>query len=306
MALLLAELLGDLPLSTFFREHYLQQPLARHATAARLRELVTWELIDSLVENPATDLLLARDGKPWTGPRPTTAAEARARYADGYTLALRHPERHVPALAELGRALCTELQGTINLHVYCTPARHGSFGWHCDPEEVFILQTVGAKRYRLRENTLNPAPLLETLEGADPSQEKTPILECRLEAGDCLYIPGGYWHEVTADEPSLSISVGVQPATPMHVLDYVRAQLLRAPAWRRRMPALGHASELSDAEKLAYLRKLFGELGGELKGMLDNPTFVLRFMAAWTQAGLRSTALMEGAPDARAKGPDKS
>jgi ribosomal protein L16 Arg81 hydroxylase len=301
MPLLLEELLGELPLSTFFNEHYLKLPLARRAVATRLRERATWELIDRLVETPACDLVLVRDGVAWSGPRPSTAAEARALYAQGYSLVLRHPDRYDAGLAELGRTLSAELQGTINLHVYCTPARHGSFGWHCDPEEVFIFQTAGVKRYQMRQNTLNPAPLLETLAtGADASRETTPLLECQLEAGDWLYIPGGFWHEVTAPEDSISISVGVMPATPMHVLDFVRSQLLRSERWRQRFPPLGHASQLSDAEKLDYCRTLFRELGTELKGMFDDPRFMLRFLAAWASAGLRSSSLAEAAPAPRA------
>ena len=295
--MLIDTLLGDLPRSTFLQEHYLQQPLARRSAAAHLRELATWATVDRLVENPACDLLLVRDGKLWSGPRPTTAREARTLFADGYSLALRNPDRHDAGLAELGRTLSAELQGTVNLQVYCTPPGHGSFGWHCDPEEVFIFQTAGAKRYQLRENTLNPMPLLETLTHApDISRETTPVQECRLEAGDWLYIPGGYWHEVSApDQEAISISVGLMPPTPIDILDFVRAHLLRSRSWRRRLPLLGHASPLSDAEKMEAYRASFQELGDELKRMMDDPRLAVRFMAAAATAGLRSSALVGGA-----------
>jgi ribosomal protein L16 Arg81 hydroxylase len=295
--MLIDTLLGDVPRSVFLQEHYLRQPLARRAAAAHLSELATWATVERLVEHTSCDLLLVRDGKLWPGARPTRAAEARRLHAEGYSLALRQADQHDAGLAELGRTLSAELQGTVNLQVYCTPQGHGSFGWHCDPEEVFIFQTAGVKRYQMRQNTLNPSPLLETLAaGPDASRETTPILECQLEAGDWLYIPGGFWHEVTAPQDSISISVGVMPATPLHVLDFVRAQLLRSEAWRRRFPPLGHASPMSDAEKLDFCRSLFRELGTELKGMLDDPRFMLRFLAAWASAGLRSSSLAEGTP----------
>jgi ribosomal protein L16 Arg81 hydroxylase len=295
--MLIDTLLGDLPRAVFLQEHYLQQPLARPSTAAHLRELATWATIERLVENPACDLLLVRDGVLWSGPRPTSAPEARALFQDGYSLALRHADRHDAALAELGRTLSAELQGTVNLQVYCTPAGHGSFGWHCDPEEVFIFQTSGAKRYLLRRNTLNPTPLHETLtDEASVERERTPIQECQLEAGDWLYIPGGYWHHVDAPaQDSLSISVGLMPPTPLDVLGFLRAHLVRSRTWQRRLPLLGHASPLSDAEKVELYRDLFRELGGELQRMLEDPRMVLRFMAAAASAGLRSSALGEEA-----------
>ncbi|WNG39194.1 cupin [Archangium violaceum] len=296
--MLIDTLLGDLPRSTFFQEHYLQQPLARPSTAASLRELATWATAERLIESTPCDLLLVRDGEVWSGPRPTSAREARALHAEGYSLVLRHADRHDAGLAELGRRLSAELQGTVNLQLYCTPAGHGSFGWHCDPEEVFIFQTLGAKRYLLRQNTLNPTPVHETLTDApDISRERTPVQECRLEAGDWLYIPGGYWHHVTAPEQeSISISVGLMPPTALDVLDYLRAQLVRSRDWQRRLPVLGHASPLSDAEKMEAYRTLFQELGGELQRMLADPRQALRFMALTASAGLKSSAIGLDAP----------
>jgi ribosomal protein L16 Arg81 hydroxylase len=296
--MLIDTLLGDLPRPVFLQEHYLQKPLARPAAAAHLRELATWATVERLVENPACDLLLVRDGVMWSGPRPTSAREARKLFEEGYSLALRQPDRHDAGLAQLGRTLSAELHGTVNLHVYCTPPGHGSFGWHCDPEEVFIFQTQGAKRYLLRENTLNPVPLLETITAeTNIARERTPTLECRLEAGDWLYIPGGFWHEVTAPEQeSISISVGLMPPTPIDILDFVRSHLLRSRTWRRRIPPLGHASPLSDEEKVELCRSLFRELEGELQRMLEDPRMVLRFMAAAASAGIRSSGGGEGAP----------
>ena len=292
-AMLIDTLLGDLPRTAFLQDHYLQRPVARPSTAAHLRELATWATVERLVENPSCDLLLVRDGTPWSGPRPASAREARALFEQGYSLVLRHADRQDASLAELGRTLSAELQGTVNLQVYCTPAGHGSFGWHCDPEEVFIFQTAGAKRYQLRRNTLNPTPLLETLtDVTNVSRERTPVEECWLQAGDWLYIPGGYWHHVDAPgQESISISVGLMPPTPIDVLDFLRAHLLRSRPWQRRLPPLGHASALPDEEKVALYRALFQELGDGLKRMMEDPRLVLRFMAATASAGLRSSAL---------------
>ena len=72
-----------------------------------------------------------------------------------------------------------------------------------------------------------------------------------------------------------------------------RTHLLRSPTWQQRMPMLGHASPLSDPEKMEAYRSLFRELGGELQRMLEDPRFVLRFMAAAATAGLRSSVLRE-------------
>jgi 50S ribosomal protein L16 3-hydroxylase len=288
--MLIDTLPGGFPRAVFLQEHYLKQPLARPSTAAHLRELATWSTAERLIETTPCDLLLVRDGVVWSGPRPTSALEARKLHEEGYSIVLRHAERHDAALAELGRTLSAELHGTVNLQVYYTPPGHGSFGWHFDPEEVFIFQTEGAKHYLLRQNTLNPTPLHETL--SDPvsvARERTPVLECLLEAGDWLYIPGGYWHHVSArEQESISISVGLMPPTFLDVLDFLRAHLVRSRAWQQRLPPLGHASPLSDEEKVELCRALFQERGAELKRMMEDPMLPLRFMAAAASAGLRS------------------
>lgn len=293
--LVLEELLNDFPRERFLREHYQRKPFSGRAAAERLRELGTWSVIDELVEQTECDVLLARQGVPYTGERPSTAKQARELFAQGYTLVLRQPDQHHAGLSQLARAFSAELHGRINLHLYCTPAGQHGFGWHCDPEEVFILQTAGRKDYLLRENTLHPAPLPESLPGgALAAQETTPVETRTLNAGDFIYIPAGHWHMAQAPEEALSISIGLMAPTLLDVLDGVRANLASNPVWRRRLPALGHASDLDDVKKLEVLRTLFTELGGELQRALSDPGLPLRFLAQTARFYLRSAGLRGG------------
>jgi len=141
--MLLEELLNDFPRERFLREHYQKRPYSGRAAAERLFELGSWSTVDELVERTECDMLLARQGVPYTGERPRTAKQARELFAQGYTLVLRQPDQHHAGLSQLARTFSAELHGRINLHLYCTPAAQHGFGWHCDPEEVFILQTAG-------------------------------------------------------------------------------------------------------------------------------------------------------------------
>ena len=293
--MLLEELLNDFPRERFLREHYQKRPYSGQAAAERLFELGSWSTVDELVERTECDILLARQGVPYTGERPKTAKEARELFAQGYTLVLRQPDQHHAGLSQLARAFSAELHGRINLHLYCTPAGQHGFGWHCDPEEVFILQTAGRKDYLLRENTLQPVPLPEALpSGALAAQETTPVETRTLNAGDFIYIPAGHWHMAQAPEEALSISIGLMAPTLLDVLDSVRATLASNPVWRRRLPALGHASELDDTRKLELLRTLFTELGGELQRALSDPGLPLRFLAQTARFYLRAAGLKSG------------
>jgi 50S ribosomal protein L16 3-hydroxylase len=127
--------------------------------------------------------------------------------------------------------------------------------------------------------------------GAIAARETTPVMECELTAGDWLYIPGGYWHRAYAPEEALSLSIGLMPPTLLDVLDYMRATLARDPAWRRRFPALGYASDLTDAQKQELCRSLFAELSDELQRKLGDPALPMRFLAHTAQINLRASTL---------------
>src|SRR5690606_2622412 len=131
------------------------------------------------------DVLIVRSGERWSEERRPTAGEARSLFAEGYTLLVRHAERHDPALAKLAVEFRDAFHGVIDVHIYATPARQFGFGWHYDAEDVFILQAAGVKEYSLRKNTVNPWPLIETLpRDMRYEREIMPMFKCRLEAGD--------------------------------------------------------------------------------------------------------------------------
>lgn len=160
----------------------------------------------------------------------------------------------------------TRLLGApVDVHLYCTPPSEPGFGWHYDAEEVFILQTVGSKEWSLRKNTVNPWPLLEAMpHDMQYSREVMPLLKCRLEAGDWLYIPAGYWHSTFATEESISLSIGINCRSAMDVLESLREELLADVRCRQRLPILGTASPVSDAEKLAAYRSCIEALQQDL------------------------------------------
>src|SRR4051812_46074598 len=148
--LLIEDLLGGRPLAWFMAEHWLRAPLAVPGAAAAQVGRASWDTVERLLGDGECDLLVARDGALRDGGRPGDGGAARALLADGWSLVLRRADRHDAGLADLAAALSEEFHGPINLQVYVTPPGRTSFGWHYDAEEVFIIQTGGAKDYYLR------------------------------------------------------------------------------------------------------------------------------------------------------------
>ena len=137
----------------------------------------------------------------------------------GATLVLNRFENH----STTAKRLCNEIgrfvghQTTSN--AYVSFGGNGTFGKHWDTHDVFAIQLIGKKRWQLFAPTL-PLPLShQTSERSQHTCPPTAALDCVLETGDMLYIPRGWWHQVTPFQlGSLHVSVGAYLPT---VSDYL-------------------------------------------------------------------------------------
>lgn len=273
-------LLGDLPLAQFVADYYQRLPYSSPGGARYLCDAGSWESLRGILSQQHADCLVCRQNERYPGPPPRSEDEARGLVDQGYTLLVRHAERHDERLARLAAKFVADFAAPVNVHMYATPAGQFGFGWHYDAEEVFIVQTAGRKEYLLRKNTVNPWPVEESLPSdMHYEREIMPLARCELTAGDWLYIPSGYWHKATSRELALSLAIGVQPRTGIHVLDLMRRKALESLLWRQRLPVAGRVAVL-DEEKLheAY-REVVRTFARDLQTQLDDPRFVADLLA---------------------------
>src|SRR5262245_57184077 len=158
--MILQELLGDTPVSQFIENNYLKLPYARPGGCRSLTHLADWCAIDRILAQPNVDALVGRGGRQWPGGRTPRAHEARGLVAEGYTIGIRQAHKHDPGLDHLAQRFAEALGGVVDVQLYFTPANQPGFGWHYDPEEVFVLQLSGDKEWHLRRNTVHPWPLI--------------------------------------------------------------------------------------------------------------------------------------------------
>jgi len=107
-------------------------------------------------------------------------------------------------------------------------------------------------------------------------RESQPVLEARLAPGDWLYLPAGWWHAATAQEASISLSIGLMIPTAIDVLDELRTQLLSSLYWRQKLPLAGTASGLSREEIRERTRAAFVDLGKDLAQTLATSEKLVR------------------------------
>ena len=101
---------------------------------------------------------------------------------------------------------------------------YGSFGEepatnvHWDTHDVFVVQLVGSKHWKLYEPT-HPLPISTQISNHRRHEvPESTYLEDYLRAGDVLYVPRGWWHRVTPVGETLHLTVAVH--TPL-LLDYL-------------------------------------------------------------------------------------
>lgn len=267
----------------FVEQYFFTQPFSLRGGCESLAALGSWESIDQILKQEEVDLLVARrgelHGELHAGATPRSGAEAQALHDEGYTLVIRHAERHHPELVELAAGFAKDFLAPVNIHLYCTPPQQHGFGWHYDAEDVFILQTTGDKEYSLRKNTVNPWPTIDTLP-ADMQYEREimPLMQCRLSGGDWLYIPAGYWHMAQAHASSISLAVGVLSRTAVDVLDELRRRALDNLRWRQRLPISGTAATSPPEEVAEAMREMFQQLAEDLRRQLTSEQFVRQFL----------------------------
>lgn len=272
-------LLGD-AVPSFIDQFYTKLPHSQAGSAAALCELGSWDVLaQALSARDANTMVVCRNQR-YDGPTPQTIADAQRLVAEGYTLLVKHAERHDERLAELARGFAADLAGEVNVHMYCTPAEQYGFAWHYDAEEVFIVQTTGRKEYSLRKNTVNPWPLEETLP-VDMKYEREimPLMKCQLAAGDWLYIPSGYWHMASASETAISLAIGVMPRTGIDLLNALRPRLLDSLLWRQRLPVLGDAATLNEQQLKTALAAIADQLGEDFIRLIKQPGFLREFVS---------------------------
>jgi len=102
-----------------------------------------------------------------------------------------------------------------------------SFGNHWDTHDVFAVQLIGRKRWRVYAPTfLLPMPDQKSRDHKKDCPAE-PIFDDYLNAGDVLYIPRGWWHTaIPSNEETFHIAVGVHPARTLHYATWICQQML--------------------------------------------------------------------------------
>ncbi|SKC83351.1 JmjC domain-containing protein [Ohtaekwangia koreensis] len=128
-----------------------------------------------------------------------------------------------PALERLLETINNDLKTTSGANIFITPAQAQCFPAHFDEHDLFIIQIAGKKRWRIYESALYLPTQPQGGRVFDFSKLNL-LYDLDIEAGDIVYFPRGFVHEViTTDSMSAHITLGCMHTTWLSVVAaYIR------------------------------------------------------------------------------------
>jgi len=130
---------------------------------------------------------------------------------DGGSLILEQVQRHDPKLGLFCRMLGQELGHGFEANLYMTPPYGKSSIPHWDNTDVFIMQVLGSKEWRI-EKERRVFPIRPHRMGPDGREFRGEVETFTVQQGDIVYIPRGFMHIAECGpEASLHISLGIVP-----------------------------------------------------------------------------------------------
>ncbi len=132
---------------------------------------------------------------------------------DGHTLILDGMHQFDPKLKVLCRRMGQETGHVFQTNLYLTPPNGKGFGAHWDNHDVFVLQVMGSKHWKVEKNRRT----FPEKEASTPDTEREfrgDVHTFTLQQGDMVYIPRGFIHAAECgSENSMHITLGAYYST---------------------------------------------------------------------------------------------
>lgn len=194
------------------------------------------------------------------GATPTALEQVLTNMHGGHTLILDGMHQFDPKLKMLTRRLGQEAGYRFQTNIYLTPPNGKGFGAHWDNHDVFVLQVMGSKHWKV-EKDRRTLPEKEASTPEEDREFRGDVHTFTLQQGDMVYIPRGFVHAAECgSENSMHITLGVYCTTWDDLLiAAVRAAAIRDENLRLALP--------------------FGFISGGEAGIVKRVTDELRRMA---------------------------
>ncbi len=271
-------LLGGVTPREFMAKHWQKHwRLIRGALPASGELLDNKALFALACSNAVESRLILREGKTWTLENgPFTKKRLAALPARDWSLLVQGLNRHVPAADALLRRFNFLPYARLDDVMISLAAPGGGVGPHFDSYDVFLLQGIGSRQWKISEQKdleLDPDAPLKILKKLETSET------FELTAGDMLYLPPHVAHDGVATQTEgfcTTYSIGFRAPTHQEIadgfLDWIGATSeldgrledpdLTATTHPARVPKIYQREILAAVEKLQMDRSAIKQFAG--------------------------------------------
>lgn len=272
-----------------FQEHYFERAPYFQTNALR-NAVVTWSDLSACIyswDMSAGGFIVHQDGvvpPPYFTEHYQDVEQIRTRLvphkleerlSTGATLVLNRLERKIPSIGRV----CSELSRITSektvANGYVAFGGQGTFGKHWDTHDVFAVQLLGQKLWRVYRPTFElPLP---TQRSRDFKQDcpLEPVIEQLMKPGDILYLPRGWWHEALPIEntPTFHIAAGIHTAKAVDYVQWAMQEVMPKHIEARRSFTIAGSNESTIQALVSRISKevmdpeLIGRFVSELKLM---------------------------------------
>jgi len=187
------------------------------------------------------------------------------------------------------------------VNAYAAIGGEGTFQKHYDRHDVFAIQLIGKKRWKLYKPSFEKPLPQHKSKPLLPGSPNEPILDVILEEGDLLYIPRGMWHEAIPldNQESFHLAIGTYPLKMVDFCEWIIKNKLHENLLGRE-----YIFSDSDANSMNDLASYFSGLltnNEVLKEFMEECNNDLRFRSEFNLEGLLSGDIYKGCNEKKLK-----
>ncbi len=212
--------LGEMPIETFLRDYWQKKPLLiRNAFPNFESPIDGDELAGLALEEEVESRLILEKGKtPWELQHGPFEEKTFAKLPESHwTLLVQAVDQWVPEVNELLNHFRFIPNWRVDDIMISFAPDQGSVGPHFDYYDVFLLQGLGKRRWKLGQECDVNSPRIEGTP-LNILQNFVTQEEWLLEPGDMLYIPPGFAHWGTAEGDCMTYSIGFRAPSHADIL----------------------------------------------------------------------------------------
>ncbi|MGW4201962.1 cupin domain-containing protein [Streptomyces sp. NPDC004726] len=241
----------------------------RQGSPDRFEDLLSWRSLNELIRyrRPAAPRFrLVKSGRAVPEPayhrtvhtlrgplRMLDTARLLAEIRGGATMVWDAIDQAHPPIDALKREVERALRVFAFVNMYASWGDVGGFPEHWDDHDVFVIQLLGRKNWRVQQPT-RKWPMPEDT-GEPPTEYAN---DWTLTPGSVLYLPRGWWHKVTPlSEPSLHLTIGVLRPTNADFMTWLLRLANQSDLMRQDFPVV--RDEQARVQHAAALRSVLDE-----------------------------------------------